>query len=73
MADQPTPMYPEMPKNEYEWLHCTVYPGGSMAVYRHRMSNRAVIVASKSKEGEQSEVTTLWLPPAVTTVLKASF
>lgn len=65
--------YPDMPNNEYEWLHCTVMPAKdghseTMTVYRHRMSNRVVIVCKRG-----NDLTTIWLPQEVVTIIKARF
>jgi hypothetical protein len=67
---QVTPLYPEMSRQEYEWLHCTVLPDNqSQTLYRHRMSGRPVLVCCKKDQ----QPVTIWLAAAVLTTIKARF
>jgi len=61
--------FPEMRKNEYEWLSHTAYgTGEGCTLYRHRMSSRPVLVFQK---GEHHTI--IWLPTTVVETIKQQF
>ena len=62
--------YPSMPRNEYEWLSCTVLPDNqTVTLYKHKMSKRAVMIF----KGKDQNYTTVWLPAEMLVQLKEHF
>lgn len=61
--------FPKMAENEYEWISHTAFAGRKgVTLYRHRMSNRPVMVFQ-----DEDQYTTIWIPQPTLNDIKARF